>query len=196
MLWEAAIRLSKGAQIVEIANREGRSTVMLGAAAELVGARLTTIGPEAKLLALVDGLHRHPLEVVPERSRHVRPVWAKPVDLLYIDGKDQSWGVGEDLRWSALMPPDAEILVYDCFSSVGVTSNVLFKVLSSRRYTYVDRVGSLARLRLKAPRLAQRFEILRELPWFADNVLTKAGLKNDKWPGRPRRPDQSLLNDG
>src|SRR5690349_5691859 len=42
-LWDAARRLGPGARIVEIGSHQGRSTVVLGRAAQCVGARVTAI---------------------------------------------------------------------------------------------------------------------------------------------------------
>src|SRR5262249_4859381 len=106
----------------------------------------------------------------------LRPTWSQPFDLLYIDGKHDYWTYTDDLRWSAHLPPGAEILVHDCFSSVGVTLGVLLKMLG-RRYTYLDRSTSLARFTLRPPSPRDRLRLLAQLPWFTRNVLIKLLLR-------------------
>lgn len=184
-LWDAALRLKKKAHIVEIGSYQGRATVILGMAAELVGARVTAVEPFAD-----GGTDREQFEaniavaelkdvvtLLAEPSAAVRSSWTDPIDLLYIDGKHQSGAFRNDLRWSLMLAPGAEMLVHDCFSSIGVTAGVLTRVLTSRRYTYRSRVGSLARFQLKSPSFAERLLILRQLPWFARNIVVKVSLK-------------------
>jgi hypothetical protein len=189
-LWRAALRLAPGAHIVEIGSHQGRSTVVLARAAQAVGARVTAVdpfvtgrlfgGPSTRELfaANVRAAGVEPaVTLLAQYSTQARPVWSEPVDLLYIDGKHDYWTFSDDLRWSRFMALDAEILAHDCFSSVGVTCGVLARILLSRRYTYVDRAGSLARFRLRRPRAADRLRVLRELPWFLRNVLIKVLLR-------------------
>ncbi len=189
-LWDATLRLPEGAHVVEIGSHKGRSTVVLGTAARLVGARVTAIDPfiegrlfggtptrkifEANIEAA--GL-TDVVTLLPEKSTAARPHWTEPIDLLYIDGKHDYWTFTDDLRWSKAMAPGAEILVHDCFSSIGVTSGVLLKVLPTRHYTYIDRAGSLARFLLRTPRWADRLRIVGEMPWFARNFVLKVLLR-------------------
>ncbi|HET9139850.1 class I SAM-dependent methyltransferase [Actinophytocola sp.] len=186
-LWDAACRLGPGATIVEIGSHQGRSTVVLGLAARTVGAHVVAVDPfvewrggmtirerfEANIAAAGLG---DVVELVIGYSTKLRPGWSRPIDLLYIDGKHDYWTYSDDLRWSAHMAPGAEILVHDCYSSVGVTLGTLAKVLPASRYTYLDRAGSLARFVLRRPRVADRLRILRELPWFTRNVIIKGLL--------------------
>jgi hypothetical protein len=195
MLWDAASRLESGATIVEIGSHQGRSTVILGAAARTVGARIIAIDP------FVDGhlfggaqtrnqFEKHIadaglddiVELVVGYSTRLRPTWDRPFDLLYIDGKHDYWTFTDDLRWSSWLPEGGEILVHDCYSSIGVTLGVLAKVLSGRRYRYLDRSDSMARFALGSPTGADRRRVLAELPWFSRNVLIKIGLR--LWPRR------------
>jgi len=190
VLWEAVHRLPPGAGIVEIGSHQGRSTVVLGRAARDRGVRLTAVDP------FVDGrlfggeptrgkFERNiaaaglagVVELVTEYSTRLRPGWTRPFDLLYIDGKHDYWTFTDDLRWSQHLTAGGEILVHDCFSSIGVTSGVLVTVLAGRRYTYLDRTGSLARFRRRPPVPADRVRILRELPWFLRNVCVKVLLR-------------------
>jgi predicted O-methyltransferase YrrM len=190
MLWRSASRLPAGAHVVEIGSHQGRSTVVLARAAQAVGARVTAVDPfvdgrlfggsatrslfEANLGAAgVDGV----VTLLPEYSTRARPAWSERVDLVYIDGKHDYWTFTDDLRWSGFLAPGGEILVHDCFSSVGVTSGLVAKVLPSRRYTYVDRAGSLARFRLARPGAADRVRMLGQLPWFVRNVFIKVLLR-------------------
>jgi predicted O-methyltransferase YrrM len=190
MLWRAARRLPPGAHVVEIGSHQGRSTVVLARAARAVGARVTAIDPfvDGRLFggAATRGLFEHNIStagvgdevsLLAEYSTRARPRWSGRIDLLYIDGKHDYWTFTDDLRWSAFLAPGGEILVHDCFSSIGVTSGVLAKVLPSRRYTYLDRAGSLARFRLARPRAADRGRVLGQLPWFSRNVVIKVLLR-------------------
>ncbi|MEV6628594.1 class I SAM-dependent methyltransferase [Amycolatopsis sp. NPDC051106] len=189
-LWNAACRLEKGDVILEIGSHQGRSTIVLGAAARTVGATVIAVDP------FVDGrlfggsptrqlFERHirqaglddVVELVAGYSTELRPDWDRPLQLLYIDGKHDYWTYTDDLRWSAHLPPDAEILVHDCFSSIGVTLGTIAKVLFGRRYTYVDRATSLARFRLSPPSTADRVRVLAQLPWFVRNVGIKVLLR-------------------
>jgi predicted O-methyltransferase YrrM len=195
VLWDAARRLSPGARIVEIGSHQGRSTVVLGHVARDLGLRLTAIDPfvDGRLFGgeptrgkfeknvSAAGL-TDVVELVVDYSTRLRPHWTEPFDLLYVDGKHDYWTFTDDLRWSEHLADGGEIVVHDCFSSIGVTSGVLVKILPGRRYTYLDRAGSLARFRLRPPAGADRVRILRELPWFARNVGVKILLRLRLYP--------------
>jgi hypothetical protein len=120
---------------------------------------------------------RDAVELVVDYSTRLRPSWRDPIDLLYIDGKHDYWTFSDDLRWSEHLTPGGEILVHDCFSSIGVTSGLLVRVLPSRVYVYLDRAGSLARFRRGRPTAADRLRLARQLPWFARNVVIKVLLR-------------------
>jgi hypothetical protein len=190
MLWDRAHVLGEGATIVEIGCHQGRSTVVLARAAQRVGARVTAIDPfvdgrlfggprtrekfEANTAAAgVTGT----VTLLAEYSTRARPGWSDRVDLLYIDGKHDYWTFSDDLRWSAFLVPGGEILVHDSFSSVGVTSGILVRMLPSRRFTYLDRAGSLVRFALRPPTMRDRMRLLAQLPWFARNVVVKILLR-------------------
>jgi predicted O-methyltransferase YrrM len=189
-LWDAVGRLGPGATVVEIGSHQGRSTIVLGHAARTVGARVVAVD------AFVDGrLFGGPgtrdrfeanvkeaglddvVELVVGYSTELRRTWTRPFDLLYVDGKHDYWTYVDDLRWSAHLPPDGEILVHDCFSSIGVTAGTLVAVLLGDRYTYLDRSRSLARFTLRRPGFADRLRVLRQLPWFCANVFLKVLLR-------------------
>ena len=189
-LWDAVHRLGPGATVVEIGSHQGRSTIVLGHAARSVGARVVAVDPfldgppyggqrtreafEANIAANdLGGV----VELVVGYSTKLRPTWNRPADLLFIDGKHDYWTYTDDLRWSAFLPGDAEVLVHDCFSSVGVTSGTVAKVLPGSRLSYRDRVGTLARFTVTPPTARDRLRLARELPWFARNVLVKALLR-------------------
>jgi predicted O-methyltransferase YrrM len=190
MLWDAVCRLTAGATVVEIGSHQGRSTIILGHAARTVGARVIAVD------AFVDGrlfggsatrelftTHvaeaglEDVVELVVGYSTKLRPGWSRPFDLLYIDGKHDYWTYADDLRWSAHLPPGGEILVHDCFSSIGVTLGTIAKVLLGSRYTYVDRSRSLARFLVRRPGLADRARVVAQLPWFVGNVFLKVLLR-------------------
>jgi hypothetical protein len=191
MLWQAARRLGPGGHIVEIGSHQGRSTVVLARAAQTVGARVTAIDPfvtgrlfggpstrdrfEANLArAGVTGT----VTLLNDYSTRARRSWdGGQIDLTYIDGKHDYWTFTDDLRWAEFMDAGREVLVHDCYSSIGVTSGVALKILPSRKYSYVDRSGSMARFRLARPGLGDRVRVLRQLPWFVRNVGLKTLLR-------------------
>ncbi|HKT03223.1 MAG TPA: class I SAM-dependent methyltransferase [Rugosimonospora sp.] len=189
-LWHAARQLPPGATIVEIGSHQGRSTVVLAHAAARVGGRVMAIdafceGPmlggaatKGKFEANVAraGLAGS-VELLVNYSTKLRPQWNGPVDLLYVDGKHDYWTFGDDLRWSDWLPANGPIFVHDCFSSIGVTSGVLVKVLPSRRYAFSGRTGSLARFERRPPTGADRWRLIQQLPWFARNVIIKVLLR-------------------
>jgi predicted O-methyltransferase YrrM len=189
-LWHAVRRLPAGATIVEIGSHQGRSTVVLGHAAALIGGHVIAIDAfcEGRLLGGAATRQRFEaniaragltgaVDLLVAYSTQARPQWTRPIDLIYIDGKHDYWTFTDDLRWSAHLPPDGQIFVHDCFSSIGVTSGVLAKVLPSRRYAFADRVGSLARFHLRRPDGADRWRLVKQLPWFARNVVIKVLLR-------------------
>jgi predicted O-methyltransferase YrrM len=190
MLWDAVCRLPPGATVVEIGSHQGRSTIILGHAARTVGARVIAVD------AFVDGRLfggastrdlfeaniseaglTDVVELVVGYSTVLRRSWTRPFDLLYIDGKHDYWTYVDDLRWSAHLPAGGEILVHDCFSSIGVTAGTVAKVLLGSRYTYVDRTRSLARFAVRGPGFADRRRVVAQLPWFAGNVCLKVLLR-------------------
>lgn len=189
-LWDAVLRLPPGTRIVEIGSHKGRSTVLLGCAAREFGGHVTAIDPfvDGRLLggAVTRGTFEKNIaaagladvvELVAEYSTRLRPRWDTPFGLLYVDGKHDYWTFTDDLRWSRCLRPGGEILVHDCFSSIGVTCGVLAAILPSGRYTYLDRTGSLARFVLRRPTPHDRARIMRELPWFLRNVVIKLMLR-------------------
>jgi hypothetical protein len=200
-LWDAACTVPAGGRIVEIGSHQGRSTIVLGSAARLVGAEVVAVDPyiaggmfggtatRERFTANMDaaGL-ADTVRLVPERSTALRPAWHASVHLLYIDGKHDYWTVRDDLRWSAHLPGGAPVLVHDAFSSIGVTLGLLLHVLPGSRLRYVGRVGSLARFDVGAPSARDRLRMLAQLPWFARNVAIKIFLRLGRAVGY-HRPD-------
>lgn len=190
MLWDAVCRLPAGATVVEIGSHQGRSTIILGHAARTVGARVVAVDAfvDGRLFGGASTRDRFEeniraagltdiVELVVGYSTVLRQSWTRPFDLLYIDGKHDYWTYADDLRWSAHLPDGGEILVHDCFSSIGVTAGTLVKVLAGSRYTYVDRSRSLARFAVRRPGLADRWRVVAQLPWFTGNVCLKVLLR-------------------
>lgn len=190
MLWDAALALPEGASIVEIGSHQGRSTVILGRAAEHVGARVVAIDPfvegrlfggqptrtvfernvaEAGLTGVVD--------LRPDYSTALRPTWTEPIDLLYIDGKHDYWTVTDDFKWAEHVRAGGTVLVHDCYSSIGVTLSVLAHVLPGKALSYEARGGSMARFRVADNDRASRRRIAREMPWWVRNVGIKVLLR-------------------
>ncbi len=189
-LWTAARKLGEGDVILEIGSHQGRSTVVLGAAARTVGATVVAVDPfvDGRLFGGSPTRQRFEanieaagltdvVELVAAYSTKLRPDWTRSITLLYIDGKHDYWTYTDDLRWSSHLPAGGEVLVHDCFSSIGVTLGTLAKVLFGRRYTYLDRATSLARFRLAPPSAADRVRVLAQLPWFCRNVGMKVLLR-------------------
>ncbi|MGH3758303.1 class I SAM-dependent methyltransferase [Actinophytocola sp.] len=190
MLWDAVLRLEPGTTVLEIGSHQGRSTVILGHASRAVGARVIAIDAfvdgklfggastrdlfEANLAAA--GL-TDVVELVVGYSTTLRPDWDRPIDLLYVDGKHDYWTYTDDLRWSDHLPAGGEILVHDCYSSIGVTLGTIAKVLFGSRYTYLDRSRSMARFIRSRPRFADRLRVVAQLPWFSWNVFIKILLR-------------------
>jgi predicted O-methyltransferase YrrM len=190
MLWDAVCRLGAGATVVEIGSHQGRSTIVLGHAARTVGAQVIAIdafvdgrlfggsSTRDRFTANIAGAGLEDVvELVVGYSTKLRPGWTRPFGLLYIDGKHDYWTYVDDLRWSVHLPPGGEILVHDCFSSIGVTAGTLVKVFAGDRFTYLDRSRSLARFAVRRPGVADRLRVLWQLPWFAANVCVKVALR-------------------
>jgi precorrin-6B methylase 2 len=195
LLWDAVLRLRPGSEVVEIGSHQGRSTVVLAAAAGCVSARVTAIdpfvegrlfgGPGTRELFLANvratGVGER-VRLIVDHSTRVRPTWREPIDLLYIDGKHDYWTVRDDLRWARHLPPGAEVLIHDAFSSVGVTLGLLAHVLPGWRLAYVDRAGSLARFAVGRPNVRDRLRFVGQLPWFTRNVVVKLLLRLRLFP--------------
>jgi hypothetical protein len=189
-LWDEASALPPGSSAVEIGSHKGRSTLVLGRAVQRRQGTLYAIDPfvEGKLFggqttkatfhatiarADLDSVVVH----VDDYSTRVRQGWTDSPALLYIDGKHDYWTCSDDLAWRSRLDEGAAVLVHDAFSSIGVTTAILAKVLFSRDLAYEGREGSLATFRRRAPRLSDRGRIIRELPWWLRNVAVKVLLR-------------------
>jgi len=117
------------------------------------------------------------VELVADYSTKARPTWTRPFDMLYIDGKHDFWTFSDDLRWRVHLPTGASILVHDAFSSIGVTLGILVRILPSRACRYVARSDSMAVFVNEPPRTADRWRIVREIPWWLRNVGIKVLLR-------------------
>jgi predicted O-methyltransferase YrrM len=186
-LYDAARALPAGSRVVEIGSHQGRSTVVLASASAtsevvaidpFVGGKF---GGDLTRRHFERHLHEHGVadrvRLVAERSERLRGSWSGPVDLLYVDGKHDVHSTLQDLRWSRFVPPGGQVLVHDCFSSIGVTLALLLGVLPARELRFVRRVGSLAVLERSRPRPADRARLLAQLPWWLRNVGIKVLLR-------------------
>lgn len=190
LLWDEAIALGPGSTILEIGSHQGRSTVVLGAAARRLGGTVVAVDPfvEGRLfggLSTKDRFRHNVAEaglddvvdLVQDYSTRLRPGWDRPFDLLYVDGKHDYWTLSDDLRWAAHLPPGAAVVVHDCFSSIGVTLGILVHVLLGSGLAYERRSDSQALFRVRRPTAADRWRIVRELPWWVRNVFIKVLLR-------------------
>lgn len=190
LLWDSAVRLGRGALVVEIGSHQGRSTVVLASAARRVGASVVAVDPfvegrlfgGARTRALFEANVRRAgldsvVELVPDRSTRQRPGWGRPIDLLYVDGKHDYWTCSDDLRWASHLPAGGRVLVHDSFSSIGVTSSILVHVLGRGRLRYLARSTSLALFDTLPPTPRDRWRVVAQMPWFARNVVVKVLLR-------------------
>lgn len=190
-LWSAARALPANAVAVEVGSHQGRSTIALGAGAQLAGATVVAIDPfvEGRMFggqrtrelfekniakARLSGIVR--LEA--DYSRNVLTRWDGQVDLLYVDGKHDYWSCTRDLGWIAHMPDQSRIYVHDAFSSVGVTASLIVQMLRPRtRLRYRGRTGSLAAFVRGRPSVLERLAVTKELGWFTKNLVIKVLLR-------------------
>jgi len=190
LLFDQARNLGPGARVLEIGSHQGRSTVILAKALEPLGGTVICVDPfvEGKLFggtptrtkfekhvadAGVAGL----VDLRADYSTALRPTWAEPFDLLYIDGKHDYWTLSDDLRWADHLPAGGAVVIHDCYSSIGVTLGILRHVLPSRTLRYAERSDSQALFFKAAPTGRDRRRILAELPWWIRNVAVKVVLR-------------------
>jgi predicted O-methyltransferase YrrM len=189
VLFEQVRSLGDGCTAVEIGSHQGRSTVVLASGLP-PGGRLVTVDPFdpdwrygglSTQTLLVTHLESagvgDRVDVAATTSREARASYDGPVDLLYVDGKHDFWTVRDDLRWADRVAEGGVVLVHDAFSSVGVTTALLRTLPVARRLAYAGRTGSLARLDVRRPGAADRLRPLRELPWWARNLVIKLLLR-------------------
>ncbi len=198
-LWTCARVVRSGGTIVEIGSFRGRSMIVLASAAE-PGVELVAIDPHA-------GNDRGPQEFegfqedaaqdvevfnanlraagVADRVRHVRKFSGEAlgdvpgqIDLLYIDGAHRFGPARDDIRrWSAKISPGGDLLIHDCFSSIGVTGALAVSLFFGPDFRYLGRSESMTHYRREPLRPAERLRNglrqMAQLPWFARNVVIK-----------------------
>lgn len=190
LLWSLARNVRRGGNIVEIGSHKGRSTVVLGLAAQAVGARVTAIDPFVDgpmfggqaTRTLFEGHIREAgladtVDLLPVPSRQARRTWVGPIDFLYIDGKHDYWSVVDDLRWLSRLAPGARVAIHDSFCSVGVTSALIDRALMRGQIAYEYRESTLAVFRPGSADMTDRLGLARQLPWFTRNVTIKAARR-------------------
>jgi hypothetical protein len=189
-LWDAASRLGDKPQVLEIGSHQGKSTVVLARAVQGKGGTVHAVDPfvEGRLFGgkktresfednLAQGGVSDVVDLHAEYSGALRPTWTEPFDLLYVDGKHDYWTVVDDLKWGVHLPPGGELLVHDAFSSIGVTLGLLRSILLSSEWSFVSRETSLALFRKTPPTRRDRVRFLKQLPWWARNVVIKVLLR-------------------
>jgi predicted O-methyltransferase YrrM len=192
-LWSEAQTIGAGHRIVEIGSHQGRSTVVLAAAAPeatvvaidpfVGGAMFGGLATKDKFLANLDRTGvRGQVDLREAKSTELRPLWREPIALLYIDGKHDYWTLSDDLKWTEFLSDGGRVLIHDAYSSIGVTLGLLRHALPSRRLRYLDRTGSLARFEVGTPSRADRLRILGEMPWWIRNVGIKILLRLRLYP--------------
>lgn len=190
LLWDEALRLGTDDLALEIGSHQGRSAIVLAHALRRVDARLLAMDPfvEGRLFGgtptrtkFERNIHAagvtDVVELIPEYSTRARPAWDRPLRLVYIDGKHDYWTLSDDLRWSVHLRRGDAVLIHDAFSSIGVTLGLLRHALPSTALRYERRTGSLALFRVESPDAADRWRIVREIPWWLRNVGIKVLLR-------------------
>lgn len=198
-LWDRAVALRAGAQVVEIGSFHGRSMIVLATAAP-DGVGLVAIDPHG-------GNDRGPQEIegyateaqrdyeqfhanlrdagVHDRVRHLRMFSSAAlgevdgsVDLLYIDGAHRFRPALDDIRrWGARVGDGGTLLIHDSFSSIGVTLALLASLFFGDAFRYVGRSGSMTEYRRThlspKARVKNAARQAASLPWFVRNVALK-----------------------
>jgi predicted O-methyltransferase YrrM len=200
-LYGAARDCPHGGRIVEIGSFQGRSTIVLAAAAPQ-GAVVYAIDPHAgndrgpeEISGYADAAeHDHTTFLanlaeagVSERVRHLRMFSDAAldavdggIDVLYIDGAHRYGPARADVRdWGRRVNRGGTMLIHDSFSSVGVTLAILRELVFGRRFRYIGRSRSLAIYRkdLHGGRAGNATRQLAQLPWFVKNLALKVLLK-------------------
>jgi predicted O-methyltransferase YrrM len=206
-LFAAAASVAPDGRVVEIGSFRGRSAIVLaGTGVEVVcvdphagsdrGPREIAADADrgtADLRAFASNIER---AGVADRVRHVRAFShlaladvPGPIDVLFVDGAHRFGPARSDLvSWGDRVREGGHMLVHDAWSSVGVTLALLTTTVFSRRWRYVGRSGSLAEfVRASDVTVAgNAARQLRELGWFARNLVVKAlivaRVRRGPWP--------------
>lgn len=185
-LADAVRGLRPHAVVVEIGSHRGKSAIVMAGAREDVEVHAVDpfveshggpqIRAEFESNVQAAGVAAR-ITLHAERSADALARWDGPVDLLYVDGKHDTFSCLRDLRWSRHAAPDAPVFVHDSFSSLGVTLAIVWVVLLRGTHRYEGRTGSLALLRRAPADRASRLRCLAEMPWWARNLLVKVLLR-------------------
>jgi predicted O-methyltransferase YrrM len=201
-LWDAAVSVRGGGQIVEIGSFRGRSTIVLSRAAA-DGVRIVAIDPHG-------GGDRGPQEITPDQTRgdednrvfranlegagadgrvqHVRLMSDEahadvdgPIDMLYVDGAHRYKPARDDIAaWGARVPVGGALLVHDSYNAIGVMLAQLRLLFFSREWRYVGRSRSLAQYRRLPMSSRERFgnatRQAAHIPYFVRNLAIKVAL--------------------
>jgi hypothetical protein len=202
-LWDRASAVEPGGQVVEIGSYRGRSAIVLARAAG-DGVPVIAVDPHAGNDRGPQQIEGTPDEGqadhdaftanlaragVTDRVRHVRLPSSDAhravegeVSLLYVDGAHRYGPARDDIRdWGARVEMGGTMLIHDGFSSIGVTLATLRLLAFGDKFRYVGRSGSLIEYRREqldepAERRRNAHRQLRELGWFARNVVVKLAL--------------------
>jgi hypothetical protein len=205
-LFAAAAGVAPGGRVVEIGSFRGRSAIVLAGA----GAEVVCIDPHAgsdrgpqEIAADADrgaadarAFARNLARAgAAERVTHVRAFSGAaldavpgPIDVLFVDGAHRFGPARDDIvRWGDRVRAGGRMLVHDAWSSIGVTLALLTTTVLGRRWRYLGREGSLAEfVREDVHGWRNAARQLRELGWFARNVVVKglivARLRRGPWP--------------
>lgn len=200
LLWDHARGVPAGGRIVEIGSFQGRSTIILAAAAP-ESVEVIAIDPHAgndrgpqevreRLEAesemdhqlFLENLERNGLR---DRVRYVRRPSNEAlyeidgeVSLLYIDGAHRYRPARDDmLLWGARVPLGGVLLLHDAFNAVGVTVAQAIVLAMGRRYRYEGRSNTLAVYRRievhGSERARHAVHHLREVPYTIYNQVLK-----------------------
>jgi predicted O-methyltransferase YrrM len=198
-LWHSASQLEPEQRIVEIGSFRGRSTIALALGAP-DGVEVLAIDPHS-------GVDRAPQESdlnldvgaedaevftsnlarfgVTDKVSHIAKASLdalddvpEPVHVLFIDGAHGFRTARHDIvAYGHLVAEDGTILLHDSFSSPGVTLALLSTLVSTQRFRYVGRTGSLAIYRRTTLSAAERIRNgaaqLAELPWYVRNAVIR-----------------------
>ncbi len=103
--------------------------------------------------------------------------------MLLVDGSHRFVDAVADIDgWGARVGPCGVMLLHDAFSSVGVTAAIACRLLTSSRWRYRGRTGSLATYTADLDgtprsRLRNAARQCLEMPWFVRNLALKGAIR-------------------